>query len=938
MTVITPPTIDKAFSPNPLLAGGISALTFTLRNPAANTVALTGVGFSDTFPAGLTIASVPNASQCNGTVTSTANSVILSGGSIPVNGTCTVTVTVIAAAGSYLNLSDAVTSANGGTGNTASATLTVIAPPSISKSFSSNSVNVGDTPTLTFTVTNPLENTVALSGVAFTDIYPFGLTNATPLATTNTCGGTLSAVAGDNTISLSGGSLPVNDGTNGICTVSVTVLASAGGTSVNTSSPVTSTNGGSGNTASATLTVDGGGLSLVKSAASAGYQAAGDTIHYNYLLTNTGSVPLYPPYAVSDDKAGVTCPATPPSLDPLETVTCTAAYTVQAADITAKYVTNTATATAQDADSGGNTVTSNQSSVTVRLEGLSLLKSAVTGGYRSAGNTLTYSYTLTNTGAVILYPPFQILDDHMGAAFTCGSPPSLTPGANVACQKNYTVLAGDVTSGSVTNTASATAQDSGGSTVSSNQSIVTVYAVAAPAISKAFSPNTIPVGTTSTLTFTITNPITNTVPLTGVGFTDTFPAGLTVGTTPLAAQCGGAVSSSANSITLSGGTILPNSSCTVTVSVIGTTTGSKNNVSDTVSSTNGGAGNTASATLNVVSPPVITKSFSPITTSVGGVSTLTFSLAAPAGNTVALTGVAFTDNLPGGMQVANPPNAIVSAGCGAAAFAPATGEAALAFSNGTIAVGGTCTLNVNVTPTSAGTFDNTSNAVTSTNGGTGATSNTATLTVDEFGRPLGHEDRWQAGREPRRSRGLYGHRQQCRPQHCNRCSGLRHPPCPRSQAPPGPAAAGAGAACTASGAGSISDTVNLPAGSNVTYTITAAVSNTAATDIVNSASVIAPPGVSDSDPANNSAGDIDTLDRLTIAKSANPATYSAVGETITYSYTITNDGTSTFDIPFSVVDDKVTPICSAPALLAPALPFPARRRIPLHRPTWIQVL
>lgn len=923
LTVISPPTISKAFSPNPMLAGGATALTFTLRNPAANTVPLTGVGFTDTFPAGMTLASVPNAAQCNGTVTSTSNSVTLAGGSLPINSTCTVTVSVTAAAGgSYPNTSDPVTSTNGGTGNTASATLTVIAPPSISKVFSPDSILVGETSTLTFTLTNPAENTVALTGVAFSDTYPFGLTNDTPLTTTNTCGGTLTAAAGGTSIALSGASIPANSS----CTLSVVVLASVGGAHLNTSSAVTSTNGGTGNTATDTLDVSGGGLSLVKSTTTVSYQAAGDTIDYSYELTNTGTVPLYPPYAVSDDKTTVACPATPATLNPLETVTCTATYTAQAGDVTARAITNVATATAQDADSGGSTVSSNQSSVTVRLAALTLIKSTSTAGYRVAGNTITYNYSLTNTGAVTLYAPLNVSDDHIGAPlgtpFTCGSVTTLAPGAVVTCSRTYTVLAADVTTGSVTNLATSTAQDAagGGNTVSSNQSSVTVYAVIAPVISKAFSPATIPVGTTSVLTFTITNPAPNAVPLTGVGFTDTFPAGMTVAIAPDAAQCGGTVSSTSNSITLASGTIVPNSSCTVTVTVFGTTNGNKNNVSGQVTSTNGGNGNTAAATLVVVSPPTISKAFSPINTSVGGTSTITFTLTAPAGNTVPLTGVAFSDNLPAGLQVANPPNALVSAGCGTPLLSPLPGETTLAVSGGTIAVGGTCTISVAVTPTAAGVFDNTTTAVTSTNGGTGATSNTATLTVDESVDLLITKTDGNLAVDPGEAITYTIVVSNTGPS--NAIDARVFDTIPSSLT--GVAwtcAAGTGAACTANGSGNIADTVTIPAGSEVTYSVSATVLASATTDIVNSASVVAPAGVTDSDTFNNSATDTDTLNRLVIAKSANPATYSAVGNAITYSYTITNTGTSTLTPPFTVTDDKVTPTCTPPTSLAPAASF-----------------
>jgi uncharacterized repeat protein (TIGR01451 family) len=72
-------------------------------------------------------------------------------------------------------------------------------------------------------------------------------------------------------------------------------------------------------------------------------------------------------------------------------------------------------------------------------------------------------------------------------------------------------------------------------------------------------------------------------------------------------------------------------------------------------------------------------------------------------------------------------------------------------------------------------------------------------------------------------------------------------------------AAGAGAACGASGTGTINDTVDVPAGSSVVYTLTATVDAGATGTVANTASVAAPLGTGDPDTANNSATDTDTV-------------------------------------------------------------------------------
>lgn len=128
-----------------------------------------------------------------------------------------------------------------------------------------------------------------------------------------------------------------------------------------------------------------------------------------------------------------------------------------------------------------------------------------------------------------------------------------------------------------------------------------------PTITKAFGAASIPLNSSTSLTFTLNNP--NASSLTGVGFTDTLPAGLVV-TTPngLTGSCGGgtitAVAAS-GTISLSGASLAASASCTFSVNTTGTTIGAKNNTTSAVTSTEGGTGGTASASVNVaaVSPP-----------------------------------------------------------------------------------------------------------------------------------------------------------------------------------------------------------------------------------------------------------------------------------------------------------------------------------------------
>ncbi|HEX3998078.1 MAG TPA: choice-of-anchor D domain-containing protein [Pirellulales bacterium] len=107
----------------------------------------------------------------------------------------------------------------------------------------------------------------------------------------------------------------------------------------------------------------------------------------------------------------------------------------------------------------------------------------------------------------------------------------------------------------------------------------------------------------------------------------------------------------------------------------------------------------------------------------------------------------------------------------------------------------------------------------------------------------------------------------------------------------------------ASGSGNIADTVDLPSGATITYTVTATVNPSATGSLANTATVTDPAGFVDANPANNTATDTDTLTPnvdLTIAKTDNdggssvtPTTGTAApGAAITYTITVTNTGPS----------------------------------------------
>jgi len=141
--------------------------------------------------------------------------------------------------------------------------------------------------------------------------------------------------------------------------------------------------------------------------------------------------------------------------------------------------------------------------------------------------------------------------------------------------------------------------------------------------------------------------------MTGVGFGDTFPTGIVItGTAPLGTydtNCGSPTYTPVCRRRFDHPSPVDhpaNKTCTVTARVIDTTiNGDLLNTSTAVTSTNAGTGNTASDTLTVLKPPSIAKTFSSIVHGSSNSGTVTFVITNPAGNTLPLTGLSFTDNL-----------------------------------------------------------------------------------------------------------------------------------------------------------------------------------------------------------------------------------------------------------------------------------------------------
>lgn len=196
--------------------------------------------------------------------------------------------------------------------------------------------------------------------------------------------------------------------------------------------------------------------------------ASGEVLNYSYLVRNTGNVTLSAPFAVTDNLTTPSCPPFPATMAPAASFTCTASYTIGTNDLALGSTTNTADASGTF---GGNPVLATPDSVSFPappdgFPALSLEKAASPQFLPVLNDIITYTFTVTNTGRAGFVEPIIIDDDQLGSPVTCWTPtgadPSFDPGPSVgdpgeqaSCDADYTVTQADIDRGFVLNTATA---------------------------------------------------------------------------------------------------------------------------------------------------------------------------------------------------------------------------------------------------------------------------------------------------------------------------------------------------------------------------------------------------------------------------------------------------------------------------------------------------
>ncbi|MGB4847852.1 MAG: hypothetical protein WBP41_08035 [Saprospiraceae bacterium] len=192
-----------------------------------------------------------------------------------------------------------------------------------------------------------------------------------------------------------------------------------------------------------------------------GIYNAGDQITYTFIVTNTGNVTLS--NVIVTDPLVTVSGGTIPSLAPgaSDNMTFTATYTLMQSDINAGLFTNIATATGTPPSGLNVTDADDDTQNFIQTPGINLLKTGTYVdnaplGFYNSGDQITYTFSVTNTGNVTL-SNVTVTDPLVTVS---GGPiASLSPGEvdNMTFTASYTLQQRDIDIGTFTNIATTTA-------------------------------------------------------------------------------------------------------------------------------------------------------------------------------------------------------------------------------------------------------------------------------------------------------------------------------------------------------------------------------------------------------------------------------------------------------------------------------------------------
>ena len=420
-----------------------------------------------------------------------------------------------------------------------------------------------------------------------------------------------------------------------------------------------------------------------------------------------------------------------------------------------------------------------------------------------------------------------------------------------------------------------------------------------PQLDKSFAPTTVPQGGTSALTFTVTN-TTDLAAKNGWSFSDALPPGLTLAASPApSTTCPAGVVNApagASTVSMTGNLSAGMPSCTVTVTVTSAVAATYTNGPANMTVAGLNPPGSSSVTFIPAEDLHISKAASPDPFVPG--QALTYKVVVTNSGPSAADGAVVSDPLPAALAGAGF-TWTCTASAGSTCTASGTGNIDDTVD---VAVDGTLTYTVTGTVPSSvqSTLTNTATLTPPANSSdpdcdpdctataTTAANPTLGLSVSKTSTPdpyvpganltytvtvanSGPSDAVGAGVSDPLPVALAGHgfTWTCTPS--------------------------AGSSCTASGSGDIVDTVDIPAGGSVVYTITGTVPSSTTGALINTAVATPPPGTTaptctPSCSGSNSSPPGPAV-ALSIAKSASPDPY-VPGDTLSYTVTVSNAGPS----------------------------------------------
>lgn len=178
------------------------------------------------------------------------------------------------------------------------------------------------------------------------------------------------------------------------------------------------------------------------------------SVGYIYTIENMGNVTLTAPFEVTTTGLfnNPTCIIASGTLAPQTTTDCTLTYPLQQEDMDAGSIISAATVEVTH-NSNQYYAQAPSTVITHNAPRLTLLLTSNPTSFSAAGQSLTFTFKLRNTGNTPLSGPFSVaLTAPSGISVTCGSLPDPLPLGqfiNCSANSNYNTAGADITNGSV---------------------------------------------------------------------------------------------------------------------------------------------------------------------------------------------------------------------------------------------------------------------------------------------------------------------------------------------------------------------------------------------------------------------------------------------------------------------------------------------------------